>query len=86
MATVFFPPLLREATGGVRQCDVSGNNLRQVIPAIEEQFPELAGRLRQGDTLAPGLSASIDSAFASSLLDDVGPTSEVHFLPALGGG
>jgi hypothetical protein len=86
MATVFFPPLLREATGGVQQCDVTGNNLRQVIVAVEAQFPELVGRLRQGDSLAPGLSASIDSAFAASLFDDVRPESEIHFLPALGGG
>jgi hypothetical protein len=86
MATVFFPPLLREATGGARQCDVVGTNLRQVILAVERQFPDLVGRLRQGDALAPGLGASIDSLFASSLLDDVGPTSEVHFLPAIGGG
>jgi hypothetical protein len=86
MATVFFPPLLREATGGVQTCDVAGDNLRQIIIAVERRFPDLVGRLRQGDVLAPGLAASIDSSFASSLLDDVGPTSEVHFLPAIGGG
>ena len=86
MPTVFFPPLLRDATGGVERCDAAGKTLRQVVVAVEQLFPDLAGRLRHGDALAPGLGASIDGAFASSLLDSVGPESEVHFLPAIGGG
>ncbi|MEZ6071503.1 MAG: MoaD/ThiS family protein [Pirellulales bacterium] len=86
MATVYFPPLLRDATGGTTHCQASGDTLRKVIAATEAQFPELAGRLRRGDALAPGVAASIDGSFAASLLDPVGEESEVHFLPAVGGG
>ena len=87
MPTVFIPNMLRELTGGVERVEVEGATLRQVIAALETQFPQLVGRLREGDGITPGLAVSIDGAFSSrGLLAKVEPTSEVHFLPAIGGG
>ncbi len=87
MAVVHIPTQLREITSGVTTVQVEPGSLRQVIRALDEQFPGLAARLVEGDSLATGLAVSIDGAFSSKgLLARVGPTSEVHFLPAIGGG
>lgn len=87
MATVHIPPLLRDLTGGVDVVEAPATSLRQVIAALERLYPGLGSRLQRGDALAPGMAASIDGVITSQgLLAKVGPDSEVHFLPALGGG
>ncbi len=87
MARVFIPPVMREQTGGAIEVTVAGKSLRQVVAALEDRFPDLAGHLRDGDRLVAGLAASIDGVMTTQgLLAAVGPDSEVHFLPAIGGG
>lgn len=87
MAKVFIPPQMRELTGGVTEVDVTGGNLRQVVAELDAAYPGVAARLRNGDGIAPGLAISIDGVTASrGMLSKVGPHSEIHILPALGGG
>ena len=87
MATVFIPPLLRAASDGARDVIVEGRTLGDVIVALETRFPELRGKLRDGDSVASGLAADVDGALAEQgLLTPVGPDSEIHFLPAIAGG
>jgi len=87
MPRVFLPAQLRELTGGQTQVDVEAQTLRQVMAALDEKFPGIAARLCQGDSLVPGVAVSIDGVMGSrSLLTKVGPASEIHFLPAIGGG
>lgn len=87
MPTVYVPTQMRDLTGGVERFEVGGATMRQVLAEIETQHPNFAARLRDGDAIAPGLAISIDGTFASrGLLAKVLPTSEIHFLPAIGGG
>jgi molybdopterin synthase sulfur carrier subunit len=87
MPRVFFPPQLRDLTGGAAEADVAAANVRQAIAGLDEQFPGLAARLRCGDALAPGIAVSIDGVMsARGLLAPLGPASQVHFIPAIGGG
>ena len=87
MATVFIPPQMRDATGGLAQAVVEASTLRQAFAAVEANFPELGARLRDGDALAGGLAVSIDGEITSlGLLAPLRPDSEVHILPAVGGG
>ncbi|MBX7166912.1 MAG: MoaD/ThiS family protein [Pirellulales bacterium] len=87
MAHVFIPPLMRGQTGGQAELDIEASSLRQLIIALELAHPELVGRLRSGDGLAAGVAASIDGVITSQgLLARLKPESEVHFLPAIGGG
>ena len=87
MARVFIPPLLLPVTGGASEIDVEGANVRQVIAALEERFPEIRARLCEGDHLKPGLAVAVDGRLSGvGLLQKVRPESEVHFLPAVGGG
>ena len=87
MPPVFIPPLLRELTAGKEQVEVAGKNVRQVIDCLEDQFPGVRQRLCSGSTLKPGLSVAVGSNVSSlGLLQKVDQDSEVHFLPAVGGG
>ena len=87
MATVFIPPQMRDLTGGQDRLEVAGATLGQVIAELARRHPGIAERVRDGDAVAAGLAVSIDGALTNrGMLAKVGPTSEVHFLPAIGGG
>ena len=87
MATAVIPSLLRGLTGGKERVNVSGRNLREVIEDLERQFPGIRERLMEGDDLKPSIAVSIDGELATGgHLESVAPESEIHFLPAIGGG
>ncbi len=87
MALVYIPASLRPMADGIRRVELPGQTVREIIVALETQYPALAGRLREGDTLRPGLCVSIDSILSmQGLLQTVTPENEVHFLPTIGGG
>lgn len=87
MAQVFIPASLRDHAHGTRVMDLPGDTVRDLVLALEAQFPLLVGRLREGDSLRPGLSVAIDSQLSvQGLRQAVPPQCEVHFLPTIGGG
>jgi len=87
MATVYIPSQWRDLTGAVDRLELNGRNLREIAAGLEARFPGIAERLVEGDAIAAGLAASIDGAVASrGMHSPVGATSEIHFLPAIGGG
>ncbi|HSR58342.1 MAG TPA: MoaD/ThiS family protein [Candidatus Binataceae bacterium] len=87
MATAVIPALLRKLTGGRERVAVSGRNLREVIADLDRQFPGLREQLIQDDDLKPSVAVSIDGEVgAGGLLEPVRAESEIHFLPAIGGG
>ena len=87
MALVFIPAQLRGLTGGEAQIELPAASVREVIEALETRFPGMKERLCRGDELAPGLQLSIDHVMSSrGLRTKLEPSSEVHFLPAFGGG
>jgi molybdopterin synthase sulfur carrier subunit len=87
MATAVIPSLLRGLTGGKERVRVSGRNLREVIEDLERQFPGIRSQLTEDGELRSSIAVSIDGEIATGgLLEPVGQESEIHFLPALGGG
>jgi sulfur-carrier protein len=87
MVRVYIPTALRELTAGEQMVDVNAATVRGVVAALENRFPGIAARLVLDDAIAPGLAVSIDGSFTPrGLLAEVKPQSEVHFLPAIGGG
>jgi len=87
MATVYVPNQMRDLTGGTSCLEVEAQTVRQLIHALDERFPGIAARLVDDGGLRPGIQVSIDGALSSrGLLAPVAATSEVHFLPAIGGG
>jgi len=87
MPTVYLPPQLRSFAEGNAAISVDGKTVEEVIRSLEGIHPRLAGRLRDGDDLKPALTVSVDGSVGPRrLLQSVGPDSEIHFLPAIGGG
>lgn len=87
MPRVFIPPQLRSLTDGAAEVDVEGTNVRQVIEALDTKYPGVRDRLCEGNELKPGLTVAIGRRMGTlGLLEKVDENSEVHFLPAIGGG
>jgi molybdopterin synthase sulfur carrier subunit len=87
MPRVFIPPLLRSLTGNVEEVEIDAKNVRQVIEQLETRFPGIRSRLCEDDGLKPGISVAVDGNVSLlGMLQKVGQQSEVHFLPAIGGG
>ncbi len=87
MPVIFIPTQWRDLTGGVSQVDIEGGDVREVVDALELRFPGVKGRLCRGDALAPGIQVCVDHVMTRRDLGvALGPASEVHFLPAIGGG
>ena len=87
MATVVVPALLRKLTCGRERVAVTGRNVGQVIDDLELQFPGFRDQLLQFGELKASIAVSIDGEMGTGgLLDRVKDTSEVFFIPAIGGG
>jgi molybdopterin synthase sulfur carrier subunit len=87
MPLVFIPAQLRDLSAGTAQLELPGSTVGEVVEALEERFPGIKARLCQGDRLSPALQVSIDHVMSPrGLRAKLQPHSEVHFLPALGGG
>ncbi len=87
MARVFVPTMLQAATGGVKEVEVEGRNVRQIIEGLDELFPGIAGRLIEDGDIRSNLAVAVDGEVARmGLMERVGETAEIHFVPAIGGG
>ena len=87
MATVFIPSMFQSLTGGAKQVECDARSVRQVIERLEELYPGIKDRLVEDGALKPNLAVAIDGEVAiMGLLEKVGENSEVHFVPAIGGG
>jgi molybdopterin synthase sulfur carrier subunit len=79
--------MLQPLAGGVKQVDLEAANVRQVIDRLDHLFPGMKDRLIVEWRIRPNLAVAIDGQVAKmGLLEKVGERSEVHFVPAIGGG
>ena len=66
-------------------CDAA--NLRQVIEKLEQSFPGIKDKLVEDNRIRPNLAVAVNGEVARmGLLEKVTETSEIHFVPAIGGG
>ncbi len=87
MATVFIPSLLQQLTDGKERVEVPGSTVRQIVNNLEEIHPGMKDRLIEGYKIKPNISVAIDGEVSAlGILEKVGENSEVHFIPAIGGG
>ena len=87
MPAVFIPTMLQPLSGGVKQVDMEAKNVRQVVDELERLYPGIKERLVDEGRLRPNVSVAVDGEVARmGLLEKVGEDSEVHFVPAIGGG
>jgi len=88
MAVVWIPSLLQRLTDGQDKVRVSGATLRQVINSLDEAHPGMKERLVDEEgRFQEGIAIAIDGEVTNlGLLERVGEDSEVHIIPAIGGG
>ena len=89
MPEVWLPPRMQSITGGRQRVVVPGATVRQVINNLEREYPGARALLvdEAEDDLLPGLAVVVDGETSLlGLLERVSEGSEVHFLPAIGGG
>lgn len=87
MARLFIPPPMRSMTAERDVVEVQGATIRDAIDGLESLYPGTKAMLCRDGQLRPGLMVAVDSAIATSgLREPLSANSEVHFLPAIGGG
>ena len=81
MARVTLTGNLRRFVEGNDEVDVDGSDIRQILLALGKRFPELAPHLEDG------IAVAVDGTiYQDTWFEAVGPDSEVHIMPAIGGG
>jgi molybdopterin synthase sulfur carrier subunit len=87
MVTVFVPTMLQPLTGGVKQVEVEARNVRQLVDQLDQLYPGMRNRLVEEGRIRSNLAVSIDGEIARlGLMERLHENSEVHFVPAIGGG
>ena len=87
MAEVWKPTRLQHNTGGQKQIQVEGTNVRQIIANLDAQYPGIEEYLCRDGDIAPGLAVIVDGdASPLGILTRVQEDSEIHFLPSIEGG
>ncbi len=81
MARVILSGTLKELAGGTDEVVLDALDVRQLLRALGERFPQLAPHLAEGYAIAIDGEIFQDAWFAP-----VGPDSEVHLVPAIRGG
>ncbi len=78
---------MRNLSVGRDRVQVEGATVRQVIENLDKRFPGMKERLMENGSLMPGISIIVDGQQSQlGLLERLEEASEVHFLPAIGGG
>ena len=89
MPDVWIPAQMQRITGAPDRVLVEGATVRQVINNLEKIHPGMKELLydEELDDITPGLAVIVDGDVSQlGLMERVSPDTEMHFLPAIGGG
>jgi molybdopterin synthase sulfur carrier subunit len=89
VTTVRIPPVLRDATQGVREVEASGESVRELLDDLAARFPDLRERILRDDELAPFVNVYLegeDVRTKDGLETPVRDGVTVILLPAMAGG
>ena len=87
MATVYIPPALQSLSGGTTQVTIEATSVRQIVDRLEVLYPGMKAALLDDDDFHPHIAVAVDGEVSVlGLVERVERDSEVHFIPALGGG
>ena len=81
MARVVLSGTLKQLAGGTAEIEIQAHDVRQLLRALGERYPELAPHLESGYAIAIDGEIFQDAWFAP-----IRPDSEVHLVPAIRGG
>jgi molybdopterin synthase sulfur carrier subunit len=89
VAVVFVPSLMRDLTGGAARVTVAASNLRELLDALDAAYPGMKARLvdEESGRIKPEIVAAVNGETEHmGLLEPITEATEVHFIPAIGGG
>jgi len=87
LAKVFIPSLMQKLTNGQDILDINGATVREIIENLEQNYPGIKVRLVDKYKMKSNISVAVDGEVSPlGLLEKVSENSEVHFIPAVGGG
>ena len=89
MSMVRIPPTLRAETGGEKQVEARGENVRELLVDLMGRFPALRGQLVEDGDIAPFVNVYVDGEdvrLRSGLETPVRADTTVILLPAMAGG
>ena len=87
MATVYIPSLMQKLSDGKSRVEIEGSSVRQIVNNLDAEYPGFKERLVEDGRIKGNISVAVDGEITPlGMLEKVGASSEVHFLPALGGG
>lgn len=87
MATLFIPAQWRDLTEQQTEVEIDASTLREAISELDRRFPGIHTRLFENESVRPSIQISVDGSLnARNLRTPLHADSEVHFLPAIGGG
>lgn len=87
MPEIWVPVVAQHLTGGKQRVRVAGSTVHQVIDNLESAYQGMKALLCEGAEIMPGIAVIIDGEVTNiGMLARVQEESEVHFLPAIGGG
>jgi len=81
LARVVLSGTLKQLAGGTAEIELQVHDVRQLLRALGERYPELAPHLESGYAIAIDGEIFQDAWFAP-----IRPDSEVHLVPAIRGG
>ena len=78
---------MQDLTDNCPTVTVSGDKVRHVINNLDEKYPGTKERLVDGHKIKSNISVAVNGVISPmGMLEEVQENSEVHFLPAIGGG
>ena len=84
---IWIPALHRDLTHGVEIVRAPGSTVGEVVANLDARFPGLRDRLCDGDRIRPYIAVAVNGEITSrGLHQRLRESSEIHFVPALGGG
>jgi sulfur-carrier protein len=89
MSSVRIPPVLRDAVGGTRQIDATGETVSAVLDDLFGRYPALRERVTEDGELSHFINVYVndrDVRYRDGLATPVGPDDTVILLPAMAGG
>jgi len=87
MAIIFIPSLMQKLTEDNATVVVEGGTVREVINNLESLYPGIKEKLVDGFKMKSNISVAVDGEVTPlGILEKINQSSEVHFLPAIGGG
>ena len=76
MARVFIPFSLQELTGGLRELEVPGSNVGDIVEQLERRYPGVREQLIEGNHLRLNITVAVDGE-----ISPMGLLEEVYRLP-----